>query len=58
MTPAMHGHKCLFMVARVQSAEWDAIEIHKLAVRIQQDRISVYSPDLDEGALIGPVPQP
>ena len=46
------------MVARVQSAEWDAIEIHKLAVRIQQERISVYSPDLDEGALIGPVPQP
>ena len=41
-------------VARVLAESWDADAIFDISKRIQQDSISVYSPDCKEGAIIGP----
>ncbi len=41
-------------LARVHAETWDASEMHKLAERLGQRYISVYSPSRNEGAYYGP----
>lgn len=43
-----------FLTARTQADDWDTDAIFDLSKRVQQDSISVYSSDRNEGAIIGP----